>query len=82
MGLFGGLNSKQTQYLEETLTKIVAGDDSIRIDSNLIENEVIANALKVISSNNKTIKTWGENFLKEGFNDKINLKGGLSLIHI
>ena len=76
MGLFGGLNSKQTQYLEETLTKIVAGDDSIRIDSNLIENEVIANALKVISSNNKTIKTWGENFLKEGFNDKINLKGG------
>ena len=76
MGLFGGLNSKQTKYLADTLTKIVLGDNSVSIDTAIIENDAISSALKTIVANNLEMKSWGENFLKEGFDDKISLKGG------
>jgi methyl-accepting chemotaxis protein len=76
MGLFGGLNGKQTQYLADLLTKIVAGEESITVDATVIQNDTISNALKAISSNNNALKNWGGKFFDEGFTDRLELKGG------
>lgn len=74
MGIFGGLNKKEAQHLTDALKSIVNGE-KLNVDTNAIDNNEIVSALKTIAYNNHSIKKWGGDFLKEGFNDPIELKG-------